>query len=181
MTTREIDAPGGDVPHRSLGDTDLQGDRGGDRGSEAVVRAAGRALAHRVSGRPDGDHQNPRRIPQRRGGAEITVSGVAASGEEMDHADSLLARSIEPLHDSVARSDTGPGEICTMTTPNASTSMGRGRDTLPLHPKNTTWPFTQKSRHTLPPGDRMSGLSALTIPLNLRPMPRLALSTDREC
>jgi hypothetical protein len=82
----------------------------------------------------NGDHQNPRRIPQRRGGAEVTVSGVAASGEEMDHADSSLARSIEPLHDSVPRSDTGPGEICTMTTPNASTSMGRGRDWSGVHP-----------------------------------------------
>jgi hypothetical protein len=33
----------------------------------------------------------------------------------------------------VARTDAGPGESCTMTTPNASTSMGRGRGTLPLH------------------------------------------------
>ena len=130
----------------------------------------------------NGDHQNPRRIPQRRGGAEVTVSGVAASGEEMDHADSSLARSIEPLHDSVARSDTGPGEICTMTTPNASTSMGRGRDALPLHPiqKHNLAVYTKIWTHP-PPGDRMSGLSALTIPLNLRPMPRLVLSTDREC
>ena len=58
----------------------------------------------------------------------------------MDHADSSLAGSIEPLHDSVAGTDAGPGESFAMTTWNATTSMGRGRDTLPLHPIPKTKP-----------------------------------------
>jgi hypothetical protein len=36
-------------------------------------------------------HQNPRRIPQRRGSAEVAVSRASASREKMDHADSSLA------------------------------------------------------------------------------------------
>src|SRR5271169_1428015 len=86
------------------------------------------------------DHQNPRRVPQRGGRAEVAISGPPAGGQEVDHADSSLARSAEPLHDSVAGTDAGPGESCAMTTRNASTSMGRGRDTLPLHPIPKTKP-----------------------------------------
>jgi len=40
------------------------------------------------------DHQNPRRIPQRRGCAEVTVSCPAAGGEEVDHADPSLAEAL---------------------------------------------------------------------------------------
>ena len=49
-------------------------------------------------------------------------------------------------HHSVAGTDAGPGESFAMTTWNATTSMGRGRDTPPPapHPENKTWPFTQK-------------------------------------
>ena len=37
------------------------------------------------------DHQDPRRISQRRGGIEVAVSRAAAGGEEMDHAHPSLA------------------------------------------------------------------------------------------
>src|SRR5262249_12409717 len=48
------------------------------------------------------DHQNPRRLPQRRSRTEVAVFGLAPSGEEVDHADSSLARGAEPLYDFVA-------------------------------------------------------------------------------
>ena len=46
-----------------------------------------------------------------------------------------LARSLEPLHDSVARTNAGPGKSRAMTMRNVSTSMGRGRGTLHPIPK----------------------------------------------
>src|ERR1700675_2162731 len=73
------------------------------------------------------DHQNPRRIPQRRGGAEVAVSRASASGEEVDHADSSLAGSTEPLHHSMAGTDAGPGENYAMNAHPTSTEMGPGR------------------------------------------------------
>ena len=95
------------------------------------------------------DHQNPRRIPQRRSGAEAAVSGVAAGGEEVDDADSPLAGSLEPLHDSVAGTDAGPGEGGVMKPQNPFLHRWarEGKSPLPsrTHPKNKTWPFTQKS------------------------------------
>src|SRR3989442_15336003 len=78
------------------------------------------------------DHQNPRRIPQRRGGAEVTVSCPAAGGEEVDHADPSLAGSTEPFHDSLAGTDAGPGENSAMNAHPTSTEMGRGRGTAPF-------------------------------------------------
>src|SRR5207248_2239553 len=78
------------------------------------------------------DHQNSRRISQRRGGAEVAVSRFAAGSEEMDHAHSSLARSAEPLHNSVAGTDASPGESRIMKTQNASKSLGRGRGTTPF-------------------------------------------------
>jgi hypothetical protein len=78
------------------------------------------------------DHQNPRRIPQRRGRAEVAVSRASASREEVDHADSSLARSTEPLHDSVAGTDAGPGENSAMNLHPTSTEMSRGRETAPF-------------------------------------------------
>ena len=78
------------------------------------------------------DYQNPRRIPQRRGSAEVAVSRASASGEEMDHADSSLARSAEPLHDSVAGTDASPGENSAMNVHPTSTEMSRGRETAPF-------------------------------------------------
>src|SRR6516165_9547474 len=56
------------------------------------------------------DHQNPRRLPQRRSCTEVAVLGLAPSGEEVDHADSSLARGAEPLHDSVAGAHARPGK-----------------------------------------------------------------------
>ena len=67
------------------------------------------------------DHQNPGRIPQPRRGAEVAVSRASASREEVDHADPSLAGSPEPLHDSVAGTDAGPGESYTMNAHPAST------------------------------------------------------------
>src|SRR5882762_8166997 len=78
------------------------------------------------------DHQNPRRIPQRRGCAEVTVSCPAAGGEEVDHADPSLAGSTEPFHDSLAGTDAGPGENSAMNAHPTSTEMGRGRGTAPF-------------------------------------------------
>src|ERR1700684_72911 len=77
------------------------------------------------------DHQNPWRIPQRRGSDEVAVSGVAAGGQEVDHADSSLARSLEPLYDSVAGTDAGLGESYAMKT-GLLLNRCRGRGTAPF-------------------------------------------------
>jgi hypothetical protein len=76
-------------------------------------------------------------VPERRSGAETAVSGLAAGGEEMDDADSSLARSAQPLHNSLAGADAGPGVGCVMNRKTFS-------KIAPI-PKNQTWPFTQKS------------------------------------
>jgi hypothetical protein len=86
------------------------------------------------------DHQNPRGIPQPRSGAEVAISRSSAGREEVDHADSSLARSLEPLHDSLAGTHAGPGKSNAMKPRMASKSMGRVRDTLPLHPIPKTKP-----------------------------------------
>ena len=92
------------------------------------------------------------RIPQRRSGAEVAVSRASASREEVDHADPSLAGSPEPLHDSVAGTDAGPGESYAMNAHPASTEMGRGRGNAPFprtpSPKTKPWSFTQNSGHT---------------------------------
>src|SRR5262245_21657707 len=56
------------------------------------------------------DHQNPRRLPQRRSRTEVAVLGPAPSGEEVDHADSSWARSAESLYDFVAGAHARPGK-----------------------------------------------------------------------
>src|SRR5215467_5801307 len=56
------------------------------------------------------DHQGSRRLPQRRSRTEVAVPGAAASCQEMDDADSSLARGAEPLYDSLAGADAGPGK-----------------------------------------------------------------------
>ena len=78
------------------------------------------------------DHQNPRRIPQRRSGAEAAVSRAAAGGQEVDHADSSLAGSLEPLHDSVAGTDAGPGEGGVMNRTPFLKSLSEGRGSAPF-------------------------------------------------
>src|SRR5262245_49698770 len=50
----------------------------------------------------------------------------------MDHADPPLAGSPEPLHDSVAGTDAGPGENYAMNPHPTSTEMSWGRGTAPL-------------------------------------------------
>ena len=49
----------------------------------------------------------------------------------MDHADPSLARGPEPLYDSMAGSNAGPGESRVMKAQNLSTSLGEGRDAAP--------------------------------------------------
>ena len=73
----------------------------------------------------------------------------------MDDADPPLARSLEPLHDSVAGTHAGLGKSCAMTTRNASTSMGRRRDTLPLQPtqKQNLTVYTEELTHLNPIGE----------------------------
>ena len=90
---------------------------------------------------PAQDHQNPGRVPQPRSGAEAAVSGVAAGGEEVDHADSPLARSLEPFHHSVAGTNACPGEAGVMKSQNPSTSLGEGRGNCPL--PSRTYPQKQ--------------------------------------
>jgi len=90
------------------------------------------------------NYQNPRRIPQRRSGAEVVVSGAAAGGEEVDDADPSLARSLEPLYDSVARAHAGPGESYAMKTGAASKALGQGRGTAPF--PGTPSPKTKPDR-----------------------------------
>ena len=87
---------------------------------------------------------------------------VAAQDQEVDHADSSLARSFEPLHDSVAGTDAGTGENYAMKTA-ASTSPVRGRGIAPSPdpiPKNkpgrlhksldTPAPLAKRGRKTQP-------------------------------
>ena len=50
----------------------------------------------------------------------------------MDHADPSLAGSPEPLHDSLAGTDAGPGENYAMNAHPTSTEMSWGRGTAPL-------------------------------------------------
>jgi Transposase, Mutator family len=86
------------------------------------------------------DHQNPRWIPHRRSGPEVAISRSPAGSEQVDDADSSLARSPEPTSRFSGRNACRPLESCAMTLRNASTSMGRGRDTLPLRPIPKTKP-----------------------------------------
>jgi hypothetical protein len=102
------------------------------------VTAWSRGVAESVAAQ---DHQNPRRIPQRRGGAQV-VSGPATGGEEVDHADPSLARSPQPLHDSVAGTDAGPREDYAMNGHPASTGMGTGTAPFPC----TSSPKTKPGR-----------------------------------
>ena len=55
------------------------------------------------------------------------------------------------VHDSVAGTHAGLGESRVMTTRNASTSMGRGRDTLPLRPipKQNRVVYTEQLTHLI--------------------------------
>src|SRR5690348_6910030 len=56
----------------------------------------------------------------------------------MDHADPPLAGSLEPLHDSLAGTDSGLGEKYTMNAHRTSTEMSWGRGTAPFprpHPQ----------------------------------------------
>jgi hypothetical protein len=85
------------------------------------------------------DHQNARRISQRRSGAEVVVSGSVAGGEEVDHADLSLAGSAEPLHDSVAGTDASPGESRIMKAQNLSKIAGQGKGNSGVNP----WTETQ--------------------------------------
>jgi hypothetical protein len=66
-------------------------------------------------------------FPNRRSRAEAVVSRLAAGGQEVYDADSSLARSLEPLHDSVAGTNAGTGENCVMKAQNPSTSLGEGK------------------------------------------------------
>src|SRR5262250_4000999 len=99
------------------------------------------------------NHQNPRRISQRRSSFEVAISGAATGGEEMDHADSSLARSLESLYDSVAGSDAGSRASGIMKPQNPSTSLGEGRGAAPSlahpspKPKTKTAAFTKVLTH----------------------------------
>jgi hypothetical protein len=96
-------------------------------------------------------HQNPRRIPQRRSRFEAVVSRAAECGQEVDDADSSLAGSLKPFHDSVAGTDAGPGEGGVMKAQNPSTSLGERRDVAPslAHPsqKQNLVVYTEELTH----------------------------------
>jgi len=89
-------------------------------------------------------HQNPRRISPPRSGTEIVVSRAAPGGEEVDDADPSLARSLEPLYDSLARAHAGPRENCPMKPRMASIALGQGRGTTPF--PGTPSPKTKPGR-----------------------------------
>ena len=71
-------------------------------------------------------------------GDEVAVSGATSGGQEMDHADTPLAGSAEPLHDPLAGTNAGTGESSVMK--RDLYSAGQGKERLPLqpHPKNKT-------------------------------------------
>jgi len=64
---------------------------------------------------------------------------VAAGGEEVDHGDSSLARSVEPLHDSLAGTDAGSGAGGVMNRKPFLRSLSEARGNCPLpsrtHPR----------------------------------------------
>jgi hypothetical protein len=66
----------------------------------------------------------------------------AAGREEVGDANPPLARSLEPLHDSVAGTNAGTGENRIMKAQNLSTSLGEGSDAVPslAHPSPKTKP-----------------------------------------
>ena len=79
----------------------------------------------------------------------------------MDDADSSLARSLEPLHDSVARTDAGLGESCVMKAQNPLYIAGRGKGRCPsrTHPQKQnlivyTEELTHLESHRSPKGNR---------------------------
>src|SRR5215472_14839966 len=86
------------------------------------------------------DHQNPRRLPQRRSRTEVAVLGLAPSGEEVDHADSSLARGAQPLYDFVAGAHARPGKGGIMN--HRLLHRGAREEALPL--PSRTHPQTQK-------------------------------------
>ncbi len=91
-------------------------------------------------------------FPNQEAALKLLFLCASASREEVDHADPSLAGSPEPLHESVAGTDAGPGENYAMNAYPTSTEMGRGKGNCPLPrhpiPKNKPRSFTQKSGHT---------------------------------
>src|SRR5205823_1754241 len=121
------------------------------------------------------------RISQRRGGAEVAVSRFAAGSEEMDHAHSSLARSAEPLHNSVAGTDASPGESRIMKTQNASKSLGRGRGTTPFPctPSPKTKPGRLHKRIDTP-GERALDLPSCRLQVPNRSAPACGICHPRS-
>jgi hypothetical protein len=77
-----------------------------------------------------------RKIIKTRGGfpneeAALKLLFLAARGQEVDHAHPSLARSAEPLHDSLAGPDAGLGESCTMKVRHTSAGMGGAKGSAP--------------------------------------------------
>ncbi len=95
-------------------------------------------------------------FPNEEAALKLLFLALAAGGQEVDDADPSLAGSLEPLHDSVAGTDAGPGASGAMKAQNPSTSLGEGREMLPLpsrtHPKPKTKPGRLHRRVDTPRG-----------------------------
>ena len=80
-------------------------------------------------------------FPNEEAALKLLFSGVAAGGEEVDDADSSLARSVEPFHDSLAGTDAGSGAGGVMNRRTFSNIAERGKGKLPpslAHPSPKT-------------------------------------------
>jgi hypothetical protein len=71
-------------------------------------------------------------FPNEEAALKLLFSCPSAGSEEVDDAHPPLAGSLEPLHDSVAGTNAGPGESCVMRAQNLSTSLGERRGNCPL-------------------------------------------------
>jgi transposase-like protein len=94
--------------------------------------------------------QDSRRISQRRSRPEVVIFSAAASSQEVDRADSSLARSVEPFHATVARAHARAGTRRTVSSNHFSTGLwqGKGHPSPAPHPENqTTAVYTEELTH----------------------------------
>ena len=96
-------------------------------------------------------------FPNQEAALKLLFLALAAGSEEMDHADPSLAGSTQPLHDSVAGTDAGPGESCAMNAQPPSTWLGRGRECpFPRTPSPKTIPGRLHKSLDTPRSDHLS-------------------------
>ena len=95
-------------------------------------------------------------FPNEEAALKLLFLALAAGGQEVDDADSSLAGSVEPLHDSLAGTDAGPGAGGVMNVQTLSKIAERGKGKLPpslAHPspKTNLAVYTEELTHLQKP------------------------------